>query len=161
MKKFGMFLCLLCLLAIVAQAAEKDLTVKNFIIPSADSAAHPLPGPGPFVVSRTLDFAAEGKNVTTNDELVVVWLPADAVPLYAVAGTPEGFGTTNAVHVTPRYYDEGSNTWANVVSQQTVTNQPVTSASTSVTAKKYAVKLDKVPAEGEYFISVFGYRFGE
>ena len=159
MKKIGLFLCLLCLLAFTAQAADKDLTVKNFVIPSADSAAHPLPGAGPFVVTRTIDFAAEGKNCNTNDDLVVVWLPDDAVALYAVCGSPDGFNTTNAVSVTPKYWTGAA--WSNVVSAQSISTQAVTSASTSVTAKKYAVKLGAVPTEGEYFISVFGYRFGE
>ena len=164
MKKIGLFILFICLSTMMflsAQEADRDLTVKNFVIPSADSVAHPLPGPGPFVVTRTIDFASEGENCNTNDDLVVLWLPDDAVALYAVCGSPDGFNTTNAVSVTPKYWDAGSNAWSNVVSAQSISTQAVTSASTSVTAKKYAVKLGAVPTEGEYFISVFGYRFGE
>ena len=165
MKKLTLMVLLaavaLCAMQWAALAADKDMTVKNFVVPAAESEAHPLAGSGAFVVTRTVDFAAEGKNCNTTDELVLLWLPDDAVPLYAVCGSPDGFGTTNAVSVTPKYWNPSSNAWLNVVSAQSISTQAVTSASTSVTGKKYAVRLNKVPAEGEYFISVFGYRYGK
>ena len=148
----------LCAMQWSALAADRDLTIRNFVVPSADSAAHAVPGPGAFVLTRTVDFAAEGKNCNTNDELVLLWLADDAVPLYAVCGSPEGFNTTNAVSVTPKYWTGAA--WSNIVSAQSVTNQGVFSAATELSGapKKFAISLGAVPEEGEYTISVFGFR---
>ena len=151
----------LCAMQWSALAADRDLTVRNFVVPAADSAAHPVGVHGAFAVTRTVDFAAEAGNCNTNDTLVLLWLADGAVPLYATCGSPDGFNTTNAVTVTPKYWNGSA--WANIVDAQSISTNGVTSLPTTLLdgtnqpPAKFGITLNKVPAEGEYSITVFGY----